>query len=167
MGMETLDGEPPHDAFDMLEKLCDEYQLNLAVHNHAKPSPNWDPETLLKIFQGRSKRIGACCDTGAWTWSGLSSVETLKKLQGRILTFDLKDVTEERFCVPFGAGKSDIRGIMKELRRQRFRGVLGIEYSQRTPNSEAEIARCVTYFDQVAQELSAPAGAFGEPRLRP
>ena len=110
---------------------------------------------LLKIFQGRSKRIGACCDTGAWTWSGLSSVETLKKLQGRILTFDLKDVTEERYCVPFGTGKSDIRGIMKELHRQRFQGVLGIEYGQRTPDSEAEIAQCVTYFDKVAQELAA------------
>ena len=48
MGIETLDGEPPVEAFDMLEKLCDEYQLNVAVHNHAKPSPYWKPETLLK-----------------------------------------------------------------------------------------------------------------------
>ena len=26
MGIETIDGEPPPEAFDMLEKLCDEYQ---------------------------------------------------------------------------------------------------------------------------------------------
>jgi len=155
MGMETLDGEPPFEAFDMLEKLCKEYNLNLAVHNHAKPSTYWDPETLLKILGGRSKRIGACCDTGGWTWSGLSSVETLKKLKGRVLTFDLKDVTDERISVPFGTGKSDIRGILTELRRQRFRGVLGIEYGQRTPDSEAEIAQSVAYIDKVAQELAA------------
>jgi sugar phosphate isomerase/epimerase len=155
MGMETLDGEPPFEAFDMLEKLCGEYKLNVAVHNHAKPSTYWDPETLLKTLQGRSKRIGACCDTGGWTWSGLSSVETMKKLQGRILTFDLKDVTDERISVPFGTGKSDMRGIFQELRRQRFRGVLGIEYGQRGPGSEAEIAQSVAFIDKVAQELAA------------
>ena len=154
MGMETLDGEPPEAAFDMLDKLCGEYQLNVAVHNHAKPSHYWNPDTLMKLFQGRSKRIGACCDTGHWGRSGLSSVEMLKKLEGRILTFDLKDVTAEGVCVPFGTGRCDIRGILKELRRQRFQGVLGIEYGQRSPHHEAEIAQCVAYFDKVAQELA-------------
>jgi sugar phosphate isomerase/epimerase len=154
MGIEMVDGEPSVDAYDMLEKLCDEYQINLAVHNHAKPSPNWDPATLLKIFQGRSRRIGACCDTGAWIRSGLPTVETVARLQGRVLTFDLKDLNEEGFCVPFGTGKGDIRGILKELHRQRFRGVIGIEYNQRTPNGEAEIAQCVAFFDKVCQELA-------------
>ena len=70
MGIEMIEGEPPFEAYDMLEKLCDEYQISLAVHNHAKPSPNWEPETLLKIFQGRSRRIGACCDTGHWSGPG-------------------------------------------------------------------------------------------------
>ncbi len=155
MGIETIDGEPPLAAFDMLEKLCEEYHLNLAVHNHAKPSPYWSPETLLKIFQGRSKRIGACCDTGHWGRSGLQSVQTLAKLQGRIITFDLKDVDDKGQCVPFGTGKSDIRGILKELRRQKFRGLFGIEYDQRASHLEAEIGQCIVYFYQVAQELTA------------
>jgi sugar phosphate isomerase/epimerase len=155
MGMETLDGEPPLAAFDMLERLCDEYGINLAVHNHAEPSPYWRPETLLKIFHGRSKRIGACCDTGHWGRSGLSSVEALRKLEGRILTFDLKDVGDDGLCVPFGTGECDIRGMLKELKRQRFRGVLGIEYGRRSESHEAEIAQCVAYFEKVSQELAA------------
>jgi len=155
-GIETLDGEPPVEAFDMLEKLCDEYQLNVAVHNHAKPSPYWKPETLLKLFQGRSKRIGACCDTGHWARSGLNPVETLQKLQGRILTFDLKDVDEKGVCVPFGTGKGDIRGILKELRRQRFRGVIGIEYDQRPANIEKDIAQCIAYFNHTAENIALP-----------
>lgn len=155
LGMETIDGEPPVTAFDMLEKLCDEYQLNLAVHNHAKPSPYWSPETLMKIFQGRSKRIGACCDTGHWGRSDLPSVQALKKLQGRIITFDLKDVNEKGQCVPFGTGKCDIRGILKELQRQKFRSLFGIEYDQGALRLEAEIAQCIVFFNQVAQELVA------------
>ncbi|HUT94056.1 MAG TPA: TIM barrel protein [Thermoguttaceae bacterium] len=154
MGIEMVDGEPPFEAYGMLEKLCDEYQLTLAVHNHAKPSPYWEPETLLKIFQGRSRRIGVCCDTGHWIRSELPTVETLAKFQGRLFTLDLKDVGEEGFCVPFGTGKGDIRGILKELHRQRFRGVIGIEYNQRSPNGEAEIAQCVAFFEQVCQELA-------------
>lgn len=153
MGIGMIDGEPTFGTYDMLEKLCDEYQINLAVHNHAKPSPYWEPETLLKVFQGRSRRIGACCDTGHWIRSGLPTVETLAKYQGRLLTLDLKDLGEEGFCVPFGTGKGDIRGILKELRRQRFQGVVGIEYNQRSPNGGAEIAQCVTFFDQVCREL--------------
>ena len=46
MGIETLDGEPPAEAFDMLEKLCDEYQLNVAVHNHAKPTSSWEARNV-------------------------------------------------------------------------------------------------------------------------
>jgi sugar phosphate isomerase/epimerase len=155
MGMETLDGEPPPPAFDMLEKLCGEYGLNVAVHNHAKPSPYWNPDTLMKLFRGRSKRIGACCDTGHWGRSGLNPIEMLRKLEGRILTFDLKDVNDVGRCVPFGKGECDIRGILTELRRQRFRGVLGIEYPQRSPGSDARVAECVVYFEKVARELAA------------
>jgi sugar phosphate isomerase/epimerase len=153
MGIEILDGEPPPAAYDMLEKLCDEYQLNLGVHNHARPSPYWNPETLLKILQGRSKRLGACCDTGHWVRSGLNPVETLRKLQGRILTFDLKDVNEKGVCVPFGTGKADIGGILKELHRQRFRGVFGIEY-EGLP-TDAELAQNIAFFNDTAERLAA------------
>ena len=153
MGIEMIDGEPAFEDYDLLEKLCDEYRINLAVHNHAKPSPYWEPETLLKIFQGRGRRIGACCDTGHWIRSGLPTAETLAKFQGRLFTLDLKDLGEDGFAVPYGTGKGDIRGVLKELQRQRFRGLIGIEYGQRPPNGEAEVAQCVAFFEQVCQEL--------------
>ena len=155
MGVETLDGEPPLDGFDMLEKLCHEYKVNVAVHNHARPSPYWQPETLLKVLKGRSKRFGTCCDTGHWVRSGASPVANLVKLRGRILTFDLKDVNEKGVCVPFGAGKCNIRGMLMELDRQRFRGVFGIEYDYRDPRIEEKIAKCIVYFHNVAKELAA------------
>lgn len=36
MNVETIVAEPPAEAFDGIEKLCDEFQINLAVHNHPK-----------------------------------------------------------------------------------------------------------------------------------
>jgi sugar phosphate isomerase/epimerase len=153
MGIEMIDGEPKFEAYDMLEKLCDEYQINFAVHNHAKPSPYWEPETLLKLIRERSRRIGACCDTGHWIRSGLPTAETLAKYEGRLFTLDLKDVGEEGHTVPYGTGKGDIRGVLNELHRQRFRGVIGIEYTQRSPDGEAEVAQCIAFFEKVCQEL--------------
>jgi len=49
--------EPPEDAFDLIDKLCDEYKINVAIHNHPKPSHYWDSETVLKVCKGRSKRM--------------------------------------------------------------------------------------------------------------
>jgi sugar phosphate isomerase/epimerase len=155
IGIETIDGEPPHDAFEMVDKLCNEYKLNMAVHNHAKPSPNWMPETLLKLFEGRSARIGACCDTGHWGRSDLEPIGALRKLQGRILTFDLKDVNEKGQCVPYGTGKCNIRAILGELKRQKFHGIFGIEYDNRAPKLESDIAQCAAFFRKVAGELNS------------
>ena len=94
MGIETFISEPAEDAFDTLDKLCEEYGINVAIHDHPKPSHYWNPETVLKVCQGRSKRIGACADTGHWARSGLNPIECLKKLQGRIISFHFKDLNK-------------------------------------------------------------------------
>jgi sugar phosphate isomerase/epimerase len=91
MGTETLVAEPSEDAFDTIEKLCEEYGINVAIHDHAKPSHYWNPDTVLKVCRGRSKRIGACADTGHWTRSGLKPAECVRKLEGRIISFHVKD----------------------------------------------------------------------------
>jgi len=155
MGITMIDGEPPYDAYDMIEKLCNEYQINLAVHNHAKPSPYWLPETALKLFEGRGPRIGACCDTGHWIRSELPTVPALAKFQGRLMTLDLKDLNAEGNSVPYGTGKGDLPGVLRELYRQKFRGLIGIEYGQRSPAGEAEIAQCAAFVERTAQELIA------------
>jgi sugar phosphate isomerase/epimerase len=158
MGIETLIAEPGEDAFDTIEKLCEEYEVNVAVHDHAKPSHYWNPDTVLKVCRGRSKRIGACADTGHWTRSGLKPVECVRKLQGRILSFHVKDMNEAALKadeVPWGTGVSDIKGVLKEVYRQRFKAVFTIEYEHPWEQSLPDIARCVRFFDQVAAELAA------------
>ena len=94
MGIETLVAEPNENDFDALDKLCGEFRINLAIHDHPKPSHYWNPDTVLKVCRGRSKRIGACADTGHWARSGLTPVECLKKLAGRIVSFHFKDLNQ-------------------------------------------------------------------------
>ena len=165
MGIETIASEPPEEAFDMLDKLCQEYKIKLAIHNHPKPTHYWNPDTVLKVCKGRSKWLGACADTGHWMRSGVNPVEALKKLEGRIVSVHLKDLDKfgvggwEAHDVPWGTGKADIKAILTELDRQNFKGVFSIEYEYNWENSLPEIQRCVEYFNKVAGELkSARAG---------
>jgi sugar phosphate isomerase/epimerase len=159
MGVETLVSEPPAEAFDGIEKLCEEFGINLAIHNHPKSpqSHYWNPDDVLKVCQGRGKRIGGCCDTGHWVRSGLDPIECLKKMEGRIITFHLKDVAEwgkpEARDVPLGTGKANYAAVLRELHRQGFRGALAIEYEHQSPQLLEEVAQCAAFVEKTAAAL--------------
>ncbi len=158
MGIETIASEPEENQFDMLEKLCDEYAINLAIHNHPKPSHYWNPDTVLKVCEGRSPRIGACADTGHWPRSGLVPLDCLKKLEGRIISLHFKDLNEATPAghdVPWGTGVCDVKGMLTEIKRQNLKPVFSIEYEYNWGNSLPEIAQCIAYFNQCAAELSS------------
>jgi sugar phosphate isomerase/epimerase len=165
MGIETLVAEPGENDFDAIDKLCAEFKINLAIHNHPKLSlaHYWNPETVLKVCKGHSKRIGACADTGHWARSGLKPIECLRKLQGRVISFHFKDLNQmgpgtrdaPTHDVPWGKGVCDVKGMLIEIRRQKLKAVFSIEYEYHWDNSLPEIAQCVAYFDRAAVEVAA------------
>jgi len=164
MGIETIVSEPEEEAFDMIERLCKEYKIKVAIHNHPQPSHYWNPDTVLEVCKGRSKWIGACADTGHWMRSGVDPVKALKKLEGRIISLHFKDLNEfgERKAhdVPWGTGVGDVKAMLAELDRQKFKGVFAIEYEYNWEDSVPEIRRSVEYFNKVASSLK-PTG-WGE-----
>lgn len=158
MGIETLVAEPNESDFDAIDKLCEEFGVNLAIHNHPKPSHYWNPDTVLKVCKGRSKRIGACADTGHWRRSGLVPVDCVRKLEGRIISFHLKDLDKaasDAHDVPWGTGVCDVKAILAEVYRQKLKAVFSAEYEYNWDNSLPDLAKCVKYFDRTAVELAA------------
>jgi sugar phosphate isomerase/epimerase len=157
MGIETLVSEPKPrpEEFDAIDKLCEEYKINLALHDHPRPSTYWSPDIVLKVCEGRSKRIGACCDTGHWMRSDIKPVDALKKLEGRIISFHMKDLNEygmKAHDVPWGTGRGDVKGMLTEVKRQGIKPVFSMEYEHQF--TMADLAQCVAYFDKVAVELA-------------
>jgi sugar phosphate isomerase/epimerase len=144
---------------DETEKLCAQYGVKMALHNH----PNsWPPDQVLDACKGRGAAVGACADTGHWMRRGLNPVATLKQLEGRIVCVHLKDLNEfggvagaKPHDVPWGTGKGDARAMLAELHRQGFKGMIAIEYEHITPDLMADLAKCIAFFDQVAAELTA------------
>jgi sugar phosphate isomerase/epimerase len=174
MGIDTLVAEPVPEALDLVEKLCKEYNMKVAIHNHPKPSHYWNPDTVLEAVKGRSPLMGACADTGHWLRSGLDPLECLKKLDGRVITLHFKDLvagepsaptanapkkkkkTEAKAMhdVPWGTGVGNVKAQMAELKRQGFRGAFGVEYEHNWDNSMPEIAECVKFFNATCAELA-------------
>jgi sugar phosphate isomerase/epimerase len=136
--------------------LTEEYGINVALHNHPKPSRYWNPDTVLKACKDHSKRIGACCDIGHWMRSGINPLEALKKLEGRIIEFHFKDLNQfdmKAHDVPWGTGKADAKALLIEVHRQGIKPVFSVEYEYHWGHSLPEIAQSVAYFDKVAAEI--------------
>jgi sugar phosphate isomerase/epimerase len=160
MGLETIVSEPEAGSFDLLDRLTEEYGINVAIHNHPRPSPYWNPDAVLKAVEGHSRRIGACADIGHWMRSGITPLEAIKKLEGRIVSSHFKDLNEMGggHDVVWGTGKAGVRAILAELERQGFHGVFSIEYEHNWLNSLPEVEASAKYFRSVTEELAKGAG---------
>ncbi|HWD19450.1 MAG TPA: TIM barrel protein [Verrucomicrobiae bacterium] len=154
LGLRAITAEPAMEQMDMLEKLVKEYDIKLGIHNHPRRASEpdykvWDPAYVFKMVNGRDARLGATADIGHWTRSGLDAVAALKLLNGRIISCHLKDVKEvgnpDAGDLPLGYGVSNVKGVLQDLRREKFKGYIFIEYERDWENSVPDIAQCVGY----------------------
>ncbi len=156
MGVEVLVAEPPPEAFEALDKLCAEYKMKLAVHNHPEGSGSkyWNPDTLMKACEGRSARIGGCPDTGHWVRSGLNTLDSLRKYQKRIVAVHLKDAAEsgkrDSRDVPLGTGQANYAALLQQLYDWKWRGLMTVEYEHLSPQLVQDVAQCVKYVEDFA-----------------
>ena len=158
MGIGVLVSEPKEECMDTVEKLCKEYNIKVAIHDHPKPSHYWNPDTVLAAIKGRSPLIGACADVGHWVRSGLDPIECLNKLDGHIICLHFKDLNEKSpkaHDVPWGTGISNVKGMMAELKRQGFKGAFCVEYEHNWDTSAPEIAQSAKFFFATCAELAA------------
>ena len=183
MGIETIVSEPPADAINLIAKLCDEYEIDVAIHNHPVPSAYWDPQKVYDAVNGKTKRLGACGDTSHWQRSGLDVVASLKLLQGRLKTFHFGEVDGEKVAeysakrkglapndarfpsmtdhvggipnVVYGSGPADMRAWLAEIDRQGIEAKFSIEafFDRKPDEAQALMVECIAYFNTVAKEL--------------
>ena len=149
LGLRAVTSEPDPAAMDIIEKLVKEYDIGMGIHNHPKQANNpkykfWDPDYILSLVKDRDSRMGSCADTGHFARSGLKPVEALKKLEGRIISSHLKDVSKGA-DVPYGTGQSDVAAMLDELRHQNFKGNISIEYESNLDKNVPDVAACLGF----------------------
>lgn len=152
----VITAEPAKAHLDVVNDLAGKYGIKVAIHDHPKPSLYWHPDSVLAAAKGRPN-IGACADIGHWVRNGLDPVVCLKKLSGKIYGLHIKDVAEhgnpQADDVIFGTGKSNIGGVLKELKRQNFKGFFSIEHEANWTSNVQDVIADAQYFQQQQKQL--------------
>jgi inosose dehydratase len=147
-GIRNISADPSPDAFDSLDKLVEEYDIRIAIHNHGPGARYNKVDDVLKAIQGRHKLIGACADLGHYIRSGEDPVKAIRMLEGRLYGIHLKDFDQPKGDakgVILGKGRLDVVEVFKALKKVDFPGdgALSIEYEEHADNPMADLRECV------------------------
>jgi sugar phosphate isomerase/epimerase len=162
MGIETFIAEPSNGRLDVIERLCDEHEINFAFHKrfeNAAPTSveGFTPQEGLKLCEGRSKRLGICGNMGAWLRAGLDPVKCVRELGARVAYLQVHDVDvlgSRGHDVPWGTGAGKMNAVLKEVQRLSNKPVFGLEFADGT-KSMAEMAESVKFFNKASLELDS------------
>jgi len=159
MGIKILTTEPKQENLKRLDKLANEYDIDIAIHNHPKPTRYWDYKIVLEACKGLSHRVGACADTGHWIRSGICPLEALKAIieADRLISFHFCDLNEfgvrKAHDVPWGTGVGKSLEVLNYLYKKQFKGYFSAEYEYKVEDNVNLIAQCVGFFNGVAGQL--------------
>ena len=135
------------EAYRTAEKLADEYDVKLAIHNHG--SRHWlgSEQMLNYVFKNTSSRIGLCLDT-AWALDSREDpLHLVEKFKERIYIVHLKDFIFDRSAKPqdviLGEGNLNLKGLLEVLDKNSFSGEAVIEYEGDVENPVPAIKKCV------------------------
>ena len=144
----TITANPQPDAFDSLDKLVEEYQIRIAIHNHG-PGALYDGlKNVQERVKDRHPLIGACVDTGHTLRSGENPVDWVLELGPRVYALHIKDVAEKQaktHDVIIGQGHLDVVGIFRAMKEVEFPadGVISMEYEANPQNPVEEVQACL------------------------
>jgi len=135
------------DGLKNIEKLADQYDLKLSIHNHG--GYDWlGNATILKyIFSKTSERIGLHLDT-AWAIDAKQEpVKMAEQFAKRLYGVHVKDFVYDRARNPtdviIGTGNLDLPKLMTTLKQSNFSGPLVIEYEGDEQNPVPALKKCV------------------------
>lgn len=148
MGIHTVTCEPKLEHLDVVEQLALKHNIEVAIHNHPDPSVYADPNVLLKALEGRDPIMGVCADIGHWKRSGFDPIETLKMFDGRIKVVHLKDLSVELEDTTWGTGILKVKDALTELKKQKFDGLISIEYENFSDSQLDDIVKSLEFYEQ-------------------
>ncbi len=159
-GIKNISADPSEDAFDSLDRLCEEFQIRIAIHNHG-PGARYDKiSDVLNAVRGHHPLIGACADLGHYIRSGEDPVRAINLFEGRLYGIHLKDFAEQKAKtqgVILGQGHLDLVGVFRALRKVNFPpdGCLSLEYEENPKNPLPDVKQCLAVASEAAKKAAA------------
>jgi inosose dehydratase len=143
MGIEYISADPSPDSFDTLDKLVEEYDVNLGIHNHG-PKHRWEKiDTIAAAIKDHSPRIGCCIDTGHFLRSREDPVRAVEAFGPRIYGVHLKDVKDATTFTILGDGDLRTVDLLRALAKLNYRYGLDLEYEENPKDPLDDIRACL------------------------
>ncbi len=162
MGIRSLSADPKPDkaTFDLLDKLCAEYDVAIAIHNHGPGHRYNKISDVEKVVKDRHPKIGACVDTGHYLRSDEDPVEAVQRLGKRVFGCHLKDVKttevdgrrQKQFKIA-GEGDLNVVALLKALKALNFDYCLALEYEENAKNPLPDIEACLKHVRECAAKV--------------
>ena len=137
LGVETVVVARTPPAFPVIERLAEEFGVNVALSGSLN--------TLRDALQGRSPRIGVYGDLGTWMRDGVAPLDAVAQLKERLLVLNLRDRS--------ALGKSAT--LLAEIYRRQLKPSLMIVDGEGGSDIAAELSRALEAFEKAVQPVVA------------
>ncbi len=140
-----VDGVP--EAYRVAERLADEYDVRLGIHNHGGRHWLGNAQMLNHVFAGTSERIGLCLDT-AWALdAGEDPIRMAERFGDRLYGLHIKDFVFDRAGSPedvvVGTGNLGLPALYETLKKVDFGGACVLEYEGDVEDPVPAVTECV------------------------
>jgi sugar phosphate isomerase/epimerase len=152
-GATNVSGDATGRMLQAIDERFSRESLTFGIHNHwfAHKFAYESVDDVLHGLAGRSKTMGATLDVGQMAACGHDPVDAVRRLAPYLKVVHLKDVAGAgaEHNVLLGTGIANIPGVMSELKKVGFSGLVAIEYEKDT-NSNEDMRKEIEYARRLA-----------------
>ncbi|HEX3314437.1 MAG TPA: sugar phosphate isomerase/epimerase [Gemmataceae bacterium] len=169
LGIRNLTADPDPNSFDSLDRLCEEFDINIAIHPHGPQGARlhrwYSAEVILDAVRSHNRRIGTCLDTGHLIHSAiapfnrhLDPAQQVRAMGARNFGIHLKDhnnMTERDVVFGRDGGVLNVLSVLQALRDVNFRGYISIEYEANAANPTPDVRACLDVLKESVRQMNA------------
>lgn len=148
-GLEMIIGVPDYELLPLVNEKVKSTNIKLAIHNHGPGDKLYSsPADVYKKIRDLDTRIGLCIDIGHVKRIGQDPATMIERYKHRLYDIHMKDVDKdvaEGVPVEAGRGIIDIPGVIKTLKKIKYKGNVAFEYEKDGEVPLAGLAESVGY----------------------
>ncbi|MBM3729013.1 MAG: sugar phosphate isomerase/epimerase [Acidobacteria bacterium] len=160
-GFPMLIWMPNAGQLPLIEKLVQEFDIRVAIHNHGPEDKNFPtPASVHDAIRQLDRRIGLCLDVGHSARAGVDVPAAIKQFRDRLIDVHLKDLrtlSGHSDC-EIGKGVLPIPSILRTLRSVRYQGNINLEFEADADAPESGLRASLAYVHGVLAGLEAAKG---------
>ena len=156
-GTRTLTTSSNVSTAGRLDPFARRHQVRVGFHNHARIRKDEfaTPEDFGKATEGFSEWLGINLDAGHFHAAGFDCLDWLRRNHARTWVLHMKDRrAKDGPKVPFGAGDTPLREIIRLVRDEGWRIPANIEMAYPTGDAVAEVAQSRLYLERALARTS-------------